>query len=227
MTALGYFLSSLSRTLLDSFRDIPSLQVYLSAMGIGSVVDVVGVIWFSTALLIICIFAVAQVNGWAADDAEGRLEMVLAAGVSRTRVVLERIAVLLVAAGIVSVVSTAGVWAAAGTLGIAVPADRMLLAALLMLPVVFAVGAIGQALAGWRPRVAVVLITAIAVISYFMQEFGPVFAWPEWVQRTSLFVLYGEPVTKVDWAGTATLLGIGLAGTAVALVAMRRRDVGR
>jgi ABC-2 type transport system permease protein len=227
MTALGYFLSSLARTLLDSFRDIPSLQVYLSAMGIGSVVDVVGVIWFSTALLIICIFAVAQVNGWAADDAEGRLEMVLAAGVSRTRVVLERITVLLVAAGIVSVVSTAGVWAAAGTLGIAVPADRMLLAALLMLPVVFAVGAIGQALAGWRPRVAVVLIAAIAVVSYFMQEFGPVFAWPEWVQRTSLFVLYGEPVTKVDWAGTATLLGIGVTGTVFALAAMRRRDVGR
>jgi len=227
MTALGYFLSSLARTLLDSFRDIPSLQVYLSATGIGSVADVVGVIWFSTALLIICIFAVAQVNGWAADDAEGRLEMVLAAGVSRTRVVLERITVLLVAAGIVSVVSTAGVWAAAGALGIAVPADRMLLAALLMLPVVFALGAIGQALAGWRPRLAVVLMAAIAVISYFMQEFGPVFAWPEWVQRTSLFVLYGEPMTKVDLAGTVTLLGIGVVGTTFALAAMRRRDVGR
>jgi len=227
MTALGYFLSSLARTLLDSFRDIPSLQVYLSATGIGSVADVVGVIWFSTALLIICIFAVAQVNGWAADDAEGRLEMVLAAGVSRTRVVLERITVLLVAAGIVGVVSTAGVWAAAGALGIAVPADRMLLAALLMLPVVFALGAIGQALAGWRPRLAVVLMAAIAVISYFMQEFGPVFAWPEWVQRTSLFVLYGEPMTKVDLAGTVTLLGIGVVGTTFALAAMRRRDVGR
>ena len=226
MTALGYFLTSLARTLLDSFRDIPSLQVYLSAMGIGSVVDVVGVIWFSTALLIICIFGVVQVNGWAADDAEGRLEMTLAAGASRTRVVLERIAALLVAAAIVILVSTAGVWVAAGTLDIAVPADRMLLAALLMLPVVFALGAVGHALAGWRPRVAVVLIAAIAVISYFMQEFGPVFAWPEWVQRTSLFVLYGEPVTKVDWADTVTLLGIGVAGTAVALTAMQRRDVG-
>jgi ABC-2 type transport system permease protein len=141
--------------------------------------------------------------------------------------VLERITVLLVAAGVVSVVSTAGVWAAAGALGIAVPADRMLLAALLMLPVVFALGAIGQALAGWRPRLAVVLMAAIAVISYFMQEFGPVFAWPEWVQRTSLFVLYGEPMTKVDLAGTVTLLGIGVVGTTFALAAMRRRDVGR
>ena len=140
---------------------------------------------------------------------------------------MERIAALLVAAGIVTVVSTAGVWVAARALDIAVPADRMLLAALLMLPVVFALGAIGHALVGWRPRVAVVLIAAVAVSSYFMQEFGPVFAWPEWVQRTSLFVLYGEPVTKVDWAGTVTLLGMGVAGTAVALVSMRRRDVGR
>jgi len=227
MTALGYFLASLARTLLDSFRDIRSLQVYLSAMGIASVVDVVGVIWFSTALLIICIFVVAQVNGWAADDAEGRLETVLAAGASRMRVVLERIGALLMAAGIVAVVSTTGVLLSARALDIAVPADRMLFAALLMLPVVFALGAIGHALVGWRPRIAVVLIAAVAFVSYFMQEFAPLFGWPEWVQRTSLFVLYGAPVTKIDWAGAITLTGMGIAGTAFALAAMRRRDVGR
>jgi len=61
--------ASLARTRLQSLRYIPSLQGYLSATGIGSVTDVVGVIWFSTALLIICIFTVTQVNGWAADDA--------------------------------------------------------------------------------------------------------------------------------------------------------------
>jgi hypothetical protein len=34
-------------------------------------------------------------------------------------------------------------------------------------------------------------------------------------------------MSKDDWGGIATLVAIGLAGTAVAIVAMRRRDVGR
>jgi hypothetical protein len=38
---------------------------------------------------LIWLFVVAQVNGWAADDAEGQLATILAALVSRVRVVLE------------------------------------------------------------------------------------------------------------------------------------------
>ena len=106
-------------------------------------------------------------------------------------------------------------------------ADRLALATVLMLPVVFAFGAVGHALVGWRPRVAVVLMAAVAVISYFVEQFAPVFDAPDWVARTSFFTLYGTPMTSVDWGGAATLVGIGVAGTAAALVSMQRRDVGR
>jgi len=119
------------------------------------------------------------------------------------------------------------VYVAARAFDIPVPADRLALATALVLPVVFALGAIGHALVGWRPRVAVALVAAVAVASYFVQEFAPLFDWPEWAGRASLFALYGTPMTKVDWAGAATLIVIGIAGTAVALAAMRRRDVGR
>jgi hypothetical protein len=47
------------------------------------------------------------------------------------------------------------------------------------------------------------------------------------VTNISLYALYGTPMSKDDWGGIATLVAIGLAGTAVAIVAMRRRDVGR
>jgi len=130
-------------------------------------------------------------------------------------------------AGIVAGVSSVGVFVAARAFDIPVPADRLALATALVLPVVFALGAIGHALVGWRPRVAVALVAAVAVASYFVQEFAPLFDWPEWVGRASLFALYGTPMTKVDWGGAATLSIIGIAATAVALGAMRRRDVGR
>jgi hypothetical protein len=34
------------------------------------------------------------------------------------------------------------------------------------------------------------------------------------------------PLSKDDWGGIATLVAIGLAGTAAAIVLMRRRDIG-
>ena len=227
MAVLAYFLSSLARTIVDGFRDIPAMQVYLQRAGIGGYSDVVGVIWFSTALLLIAVFVVVQVNSWAADDAEGRLELVLAAGASRTRIVLERIATLLVAAGVVAAVSSAGVYLATTVFDIPVPADRLVVATALVLPVVFALGSVGHALVGWRPRLAVLLVAGVAVISYFTLEFVPLFGWPDWVGRTSFFVLYGTPMTTIDWGGAATLIAIGIGGTGLALVSMRRRDVGR
>ena len=227
MAILAYFLSSLARTIVDGFADIPAMQVYLQRAGIGGYADVVGVIWFSTALLLIAIFVVVQVNTWAADDAEGRLEIVLASGASRTRIVVERIAALLVAAGIIAAVSSAGVYVASKVFDIAVPLDRLFVATALVLPVVFALGSIGHALVGWRPRLAVTLLAVVAVLSYFTLQFAPLFSLPDWVSRTSFFVLYGTPMTSADWGGAATLMGMGIVGTAAALRSMQRRDVGR
>ena len=226
LAVLGYFTGSLAHSI-EGLGDVPAMQIYLQRTGISGAADVVGVIWFSLALLLLAIFAVAQVSAWAADDAEGRLELMLAAGASRPRIVLERIAALLVAAGIVAGISSLGVYVGAQAFDITVSADRLAIATVLTLPLVFAFGAIGHALVGWHPRAAVVLIGAVAVISYFTQEFAPAFDWPDWVGQTSLFVLYGTPMRSVDWGGALTLVAIGGAGTAVALVAMGRRDIGR
>jgi hypothetical protein len=119
------------------------------------------------------------------------------------------------------------VYVASRVFDIPVPGDRLIVATALVLPVAFALGSIGHAIVGWRPRLAVLFVAAIAVVSYFTLEFAPLFDWPEWVGRTSLFVLYGMPMTAVDWSGAVTLVAIGTGGTALALVSMARRDVGR
>jgi putative exporter of polyketide antibiotics len=227
LALLGSFMASLAHSIVESFKDVPTMQIYFDRAGIGGAGDVVGVIWFSTALLLVAIFTVAQVNGWAADDAEGRLEMMLASGAARPRVVIERVATLIAAAGIVSAVSSVAVQVAAQAFEIPVRADRIALATVLTLPVVFALGSVGHALVGWRPRIAGLVIGAVAVISYFTQQFAPLFQWPEWVERTSFFVLYGTPMTSPDWGGAATLVAIGIVGIALALRSMQRRDVGR
>jgi ABC-2 type transport system permease protein len=229
LAAVAWFLTSLTKTVVDALAtsDIPAMRVYFERAGITAYSDFVGVIWFSTLLLLVSLFIVAQVNGWAADDAEGRLETILSAPVSRTRVVVERLAAVIVAVALIVAASSAAVYLAAGSAGISLPFGRFVFASADVVPVAYAFAGIGHALVGWRPRVAVVALGAVAAIGYLTQQFAPLFGWPDWVKNTSLYSLYGTPMSKDEWGGMATLVAIGLAGTAVALVAMRRRDVGR
>jgi ABC-2 type transport system permease protein len=229
LALLAGFLTSIAKTMVDAFgnSDIPMLRAYFERAGINAYADFVGVIWFSTLLLLISLFVVVQVNGWAADDAEGRLETILSAPVSRARVVVERIAAVVVACAVVVAVSSLAVYLTAASTGISLPGGRFIFASAAVLPVAYAFSGIGHALVGWRPRIAVVILGALAVVGYFAQQFGPLFQWPDWVNNISLYALYGRPMSKDDWGGVATLIAIGTAGTAVALVVMRRRDVGR
>ena len=229
LAVLAGFLTSITKVMVDALgsSDIPLLRAYFERAGINAYADFVGVIWFSTLLLLISLFVVAQVNGWAADDAEGRLEMILSAPVSRPRVVVERIAAVVVACAVVVAFSSLAVYLTATSTGISLPASRFVFASAAVLPVAYAFAGIGHALVGWRPRVAVAALGTLAVVGYFAQQFAPLFQWPDWVSNISLYALYGSPMSKDDWGGIATLIAIGVAGTAVALVVMRRRDVGR
>ncbi len=229
LAVLAGFLTSLTKTMVDAFgnSDIPMLRAYFERAGINAYADFVGVIWFSTLLLLISLFVAVQVNGWAADDAEGRLEMILSAPVSRARVVVERIAAVVVASAVLVGASSLAVYLTASSTGISLPGGRFVFASAAVLPVAYAFSGIGHALVGWRPRVAVAILGALSVVGYFAQQFVPLFQWPDWVTNISLYALYGTPMAKDDWGGIATLVAIGLAGTAVAIVAMRRRDVGR
>ncbi len=229
LALLAAFLTSITKTMVDALgsSDVPVLRAYFERAGINAYSDFVGVIWFSTLLLLISLFVVAEVNGWAADDNEGRLEMILSAPVSRARVVVERIAGVLVACAVVVAVSSVAVYLTATSTGISLSGGRFIFASAAVLPVAYAFAGIGHALVGWRPRVAVAALGTLAVVGYFAQQFTQLFQWPDWVSNISLYALYGTPMSKDDWGGIATLIAIGLGGTAVAIVAMRRRDVGR
>ena len=141
--------------------------------------------------------------------------------------VLERITAVVLACAVVVAVSSLAVYLTASSTGISLPGGRFVFASAAVLPVAYAFSGIGHALVGWRPRVAVAALGTLAVVGYFAQQFTPLFQWPDWVNNISLYALYGTPMSKDDWGGIVTLIGIGAIGTVVAIVAMRRRDVGR
>ncbi len=227
--ALAAALISITRTIVDSLTssEVPVMRAYFERAGLSAYDSFVGAIWLSAATLLLSIYAITQVAGWAADDAEGRLATVLSAPVSRARVILERLATLLVAVALISAASSATVYSVAAGQGIALDPGHVALATALLLTIAFAFGAIGQLVSAWRPRIAVIALSAVAVFSYFIQEFAPLFEWPDWVANLSLYNLYGMPMSgEIKWGGAAGLVGIGVVATAASLVAMRRRDVG-
>lgn len=224
---LAAYLVSLTRTMVDAFLAIPTFRIYMERLGAPTYDTFVGVIWGSTALLLLSLLAIFQVSSWVADDAEGRLEAVLAQPASRTAVVLDRVAGLLVAVSLVALAGSIGVVLSASAADIRLSPDRLAVASLLMPTVPLAIGALGAVVASWRPRLAVPVLTAVAIYSYFAQQFAPIFDWPKWVERTSIFALYGTPLSSdVDVTGITILVAIAVLGTAVAVTLMRTRDVG-
>jgi hypothetical protein len=98
---------------------------------------------------------------------------------------------------------------------------------LLLVPFALVFAAAGAVLAAWNPRAAVGLLGGLAFASYLLNELGPLFKWPGWVQDLSAFKLFGTPLsTGVDRGGLAIMIAIILVGFGASILLMERRDVG-
>lgn len=227
VAALGLFFLSFTRTLVDAMLATPSFRVYMERAGIATYTAFIGLSWFSALVLLVSLYAIVQANGWAADDQEGRLEIFAAQPISRARIVVERLAALLIGAAVIVAASSLALLIGAASADISLEVGRVVVGTALTLLVAFAFGGLGAAGVGWRPRLTLGILAAVAIVGYFVQELAPLFEWPEWLANLSVYALYGNPVmTSIDWAREATLLAIGAAASFAALIAMQRRDIG-
>jgi ABC-2 type transport system permease protein len=229
--AVGMFLfaasmGSLSREIDDMARDNPTLVKYLEATGAASLTDS----YFSTMLLIMAVvaagFAVSSVLRLRSEETSGRLEVLLATGLTRTRWLLGSLVVTLAGAVLLLFLSGLGMGLAYG-LVISDPSQpfRLALMALVYVPATAALAALAVLLTGWLPRATGV---AWAALGYCMvlAWLGGVLDVPAWVDKVSPY--WQTPAVPVDQVTlTAPLLialvavGVGLLG----LIGFRRRDV--
>jgi ABC-2 type transport system permease protein len=161
---------------------------------------------------------IAQASGWVSDLEQGRVESVLSAPVSWTRLVLER----LLSAGVGVMVIVGGVLVAVltGSVGIDSSVDaagvgRLLAMSLLLGWGIAALAA--TAVAAFRSGVAVTLLAVYVGAAYLLTWMIPIFDWPAWVSRLSVFEAFGHPYQ--EWppgAGLAVLAVLAVVGSAVA-----------
>jgi ABC-2 type transport system permease protein len=169
--------------------------------------------------------AAALVGGWASDESEGRLEMLLTAPIGRFRWMVEAglatyLAVVVTA--IVVGIATATAIAASGG-DVLTPASGVFVIALYGM----AVGGIGLAVGGLtRPSLAAQTVIVVIVGMLLIDILGPILELPEWVTNLSLAGHYGEPmIGNWDPVGVVASLALAVGGLLVGAWGFGRRDL--
>jgi ABC-2 type transport system permease protein len=228
LAAAGVLFVDLTRTVIQPLLSIPSLAQFFGGAVAGHVFTTfLGYIWLTFAQLLFAAFAISQVARWSAEDSDGRLELILSTPRSRAWVVVERAIALTAGATLVAAASGVAVAVAANSQAMDVSRERLAEGTLLLVPFTLVFSAAGAVLAAWNPRAAVGLLGGLAFASYLVDELGPLFRWPIWIQDLSAFKLFGTPLsTGVDRGGLVVMIVIILVGFGASILLMERRDVG-
>jgi beta-exotoxin I transport system permease protein len=225
--ALGFVLVAAAQASMQDLlalpRGLPGLPQYIFVF----YAQALGQTWFDVALLMFVALVFAFVAGWATDDRDGRLEAALSAPYSRSRVVLERLAALALAAASLAVLGGLAVAFTSRAMNLALDSARLVAACLILVLFTVVLGAAGSLLTSSAPRAAPALFGALLLAGYLDDQIGGALGLPRWVQEISPFRLVGAPlVNGVDGRSAALLLLLTLAFAGSSILAMQRRDVG-
>lgn len=174
-------------------------------------------------------FVVTQVNRWASDEEDGRLELVLATPRTRTGVLVARFAALTTMTVAVGVITLGATSLSAVLSGVSLDAGGLAAATLGMVPLGLLIAALGYAGAGWlRTSADTGLLSGLLALWFLLSFVGPELHWPDSLLRLSPFYFYGSPLLH----GLQTTVVIGfLAAGLLALTAgalrFSRKDIGR
>ena len=185
--------------------------------------------FFSEAILIVSIAVAALVAGWASDEGELRLELILSAPITRAGWAVR--SGLAVMAGIAIVIAILVVGVIVGTSTQAAAREFGTLSA-----GVSVLGLYGMALAGiglavgglLRPGLAAPVTLIVALTFFLWDLIGSIVGLPEEVLDLALNRHLGQPILgQYDWPGMAACAILAIGGIVLCAIGMRRRDIGR
>ena len=213
------------------YQSSPILKDLITKVGGGDVATNATILsaLFTFLPLLLMAFAVTQVNRWAADEEDGRLEMVLSTPQPRLNVLLTRFAALTTVIVIIGVLTLAATEFAALAAGLKLDGGNVAVATLSMIPMGLLIAAIGFLFSGWlRTAIDTGLLSFLLVIWFFITFIGPELNWPEGVQKLSAFYYYGTPLLHGLSLGNMLLvLVVAVVALALASVRFVRKDIGR
>ncbi len=227
--ALGLIIGVVSRSI--SAAGIPRRLAHeLSKVGAGSILTPRGYIGFSFVffVLLVSLFAVAQVSAAHHEEAAGRLENLLSLPVARGRWLGGRL--LLAAASALFVALAAGLltWAGAVSQGVHLSLPTMLEAGLNCLPVAGLFLGVSALLYAAAPRASTGVSYGLVALLYLWQLIGSLVGVPRWMAEATPFAHVGlVPAAAFQGLAAGAMVAVGLAAGGLAIALFRRRDLTR
>jgi len=211
------------------FATTDAVREYLTALG-GTQQVADAFVAAEIALLgtIIAAYGVHATLRLRVEEAAGRVDALLAAGVDRVPWALSYVAAAAVAVAVLALVGgfTTGLTygLALGDLG---EVGALTAAALAHVPASWVLIGIAAAAFGWAPRAAVPVTWALYGAFVVVAEFGPLWGLPLWIRNLAPFTHSPLlPGGETSWTGLGALTITSVALVLVGLLRWHRRDIG-
>ncbi len=224
---LAFGIGSLTKAVGEMARGNPTLEQYLKSTGQGSLVDA----FLATMMLMVALlstgFAVSSSLRLRSEETAGRLESLLATGLSRTRWLLAGVLVTVVGTLLLLLVGGLGLGLAYGLLsGDPGQAPRIAVLQLLYAPAVLSLAGLAVLLTGCRPEWVAVAWAGLGAC-FVLGWLGPLLDLPQWAMNLSPFAHVPRvPVVSASAAAPTYTALVAVALAAVGLLGLRGRDIG-
>jgi ABC-2 type transport system permease protein len=183
-------------------------------------------ITFLIVALMVGLVAAGQITAARSEEADGRVDHLLARPLSRYTWVVSRLLIAtgyLVVAGVIAGLTS---WLGEATQHTGVSLPTMLGAGLNVVPGAVLVLGIGALTLGVWPRAVPAVTYGVLAWSFLVDIVGGSINVSHWVLDTSVFhQMAAAPAARPDWTSGAVLLALGAAAAALGAVAFRYRDL--
>lgn len=224
--ACGALVGTLGNSMQGMIQDNPDLAAYLAIVEGGSIIDAYQATFVLIMTLVVGGFAVWSAGRVVPEEGEGRLELMLAGPLARTRSLFADLFVTTVCVTVLLLVSgTSAGLAYAAVAGDLDQGIRVSLAPLVYLPAILVLVGVVVLTYGWAPRWTW-LGWLILAFESLVGWLGGILKPPAWVVELSVFDRAPRyPLEPLTWAPLLALLAAALVLIAAGWAGFRRRDI--
>ena len=227
----GFVIASSADEFVTQMRNIPEItqliQRFFPEADILSTGGYLQLTLFAQAVVVIGLAAAAFVGGWASDERDRRLEVVLASPMTRAGWAVRSALSVLVAVAVTTALLAVGVFVGAAVAGGEVLRPTAGIAVLGLYGM--ALAGIGLAVGGLvRPSLAAPVTLVLGLSFFLLDLIGSVLHLPDWILALALNRHLGMPVVGIfDPGGIVACIGITIAAIAICAGGVEKRDIGR
>jgi ABC-2 type transport system permease protein len=226
---IALFAGSLGPASIDAVKNNPAVTAVIASLvpgGTGAMLKVFVAAMMGIVGLIVAGCVLQVVMRLRQDEAAGTAELVMATRVGRIRWFSSYLIVGVVAAAVILLISGLVTGAMLAATGDPALFGETAVAAMVQLPAVLVYLAVLGLVFSLAPRATIPVGWALLTVGTFVGTFGGVMGLPEWVRSIAPSThTPAIPLPNPDWSGAWWMLAVSVFAAALAVVAVRRRDL--